>query len=81
MAQIKFRALCSGTVERISQKTGKPYKITSFTEVPTLKSFEVFGDLGLTAHEEVRDYTFEANIVSLGDVKVLAPASASQPKK
>lgn len=74
MAKISFRGVCSGTETRKSKKTGNEYQITTFVEFPTLKPFEVFGDLGLKAHEDVRDYELEANVTGLGNVRVLSPA-------
>lgn len=82
MAQITFKGLCSGTEERISSKSQKPYKITKFVELPSLATFEVFGDLGLPAHEDPREYVFDANVVQLGNVKVkTAGGVAPSPKK
>jgi hypothetical protein len=79
MAKIQFRGVCSGTEERLSKKTGNPYKITKFVEFPSLQTFEVFGDLGLPAHEDVRDYVLEASVTGLGNVKVVSPTVT--PKK
>lgn len=84
MARITFKGLCSGTETRHSTKSNKDYQITKFVEIPSLQSFEVFGDLGLAAHEDVREYVIDASIVQLGNVKVqtaggVAPAPA--PKK
>lgn len=77
MAQISFNGLCSGSVTKTSSKTGKPYTMTTFVELPSLNKFEVFGDLGLVAHSDPRPYILEGNVVSLGNVSVV-PAS---PKK
>ena len=77
MAQIIFNGLCSGSVTKTSGKTGKPYTMTTFVELPSLNKFEVFGDLGLPAHSDARPYVLDGNIVSLGNVSVV-PAS---PKK
>lgn len=70
MAVIKFRGMCSGTQKKVSKSKGTEYSVTTFVEVPSLKPFDVFGDLGLPAHEDVRDYELEANIVQLGNVAV-----------
>ena len=70
MAQITFKGICSGTQAKISTKKGTAYKITSFVEIPSLQKFEVFGDLGLSAHEDARDYVLEAGIVGLQNVVV-----------
>lgn len=80
MAQITFKGLCSGTETKHSNKSGKYYQITKFVEIPSLQSFEVFGDLALAAHEDVREYVLDANIVSLGNVKVKNPASSTSKK-
>jgi len=79
MATITFKGLCSGTDKRHSTKKNTDYTITKFVEVPSLQTFEVFGDLGLPAHDDVREYTIEANVVTLGNVKIIKPAP--QPKK
>jgi hypothetical protein len=79
MAIISFKGICSGTAEKVGQKSGKPYKITSFVEIPSLNKFEVFGDLGLPAHEDARDYVLEAGVVGLSNV-VVKPA-VNSPKK
>lgn len=70
MATITFKGICSGTETKNSKKSGRDYQITKFVEIPSLKSFEVFGDLGLSAHEDVREYVLDAGIVSLSEVKV-----------
>jgi len=70
MASVSFKGICSGTTTKVSTKTGKPYSITTFVEIPSLKRFEVFGDLKLSAHEDAREYVFTADIVQLGGVVV-----------
>jgi len=77
MAQIAFKGICSGTTTKISTKTGKPYSITTFVELPSLKRFEVFGDLKLAAHEDAREYNITADIVQLGNV-VIQPLAAKK---
>lgn len=79
MAKIQFKGLCSGTETKLSKKSGKDYQITKFVEMPSLQTFEVFGDLGLAAHEDVREYVLEANVTGLGNVKVVSPTAS--PKK
>jgi hypothetical protein len=69
MATIKFRGMSSGTQKKVS-KAGKDYAVTTFVEIPSMKSFDIFGDLGIPAHEDVREYEFDANIVQLGNVTV-----------
>jgi len=69
--KVKFRGYCSGTETRMSQKTGKPYQITKFVEVGTLDDLEIFGDLGLVAHEEPRDYEIIGKITGFEFPKVL----------
>lgn len=80
MAQITFKGLCSGTQTRHSNKSNKDYQITSFVEIPSLNKFEVFGNLGLVAHEDVRDYVFDAGVVGLSNV-VVKSAGNNNPKK
>ena len=75
MAKITFRGMCSGTSTKHSKKSGNDYQITSFVEVPSLNKFEVFGDLGLPAHEDVRDYVLEAGITGLSNVVVVSAPS------
>ncbi|MBI5945353.1 MAG: hypothetical protein HY864_13370 [Chloroflexi bacterium] len=79
MATISFKGICSGTNEKVSTKKGTKYKITSFVEIPSLNKFEVFGDLGLSPHDDPREYTFEAGIVGLSNVvvKQASPAKKS----
>jgi hypothetical protein len=77
MAFITFKGICSGTTTKVSTKTGKPYSITTFVEIPSLKRFEVFGDLKLPAHEDARDYAITADIVQLGSV-VVQPSSVKK---
>ena len=79
MAQITFKGICSGTQSKHSTKKNSDYKITAFVEIPSLQKFEVFGDLGLSAHDDVRDYVLEAGIVGLRDVAVKSGSVA--PKK
>jgi len=82
VAKIAFRGLCSGTEKRHSAKKGTDYTITKFVELPSLSTFEVFGDLGLPAHEDSREYVLDANVVSLGNVKVITGSvSVGAPKK
>jgi hypothetical protein len=76
MAKIMFSGLCSGTVTRHSDKSGKDYSITSFVEYPSLQKFEVFGDLGLVAHLEVKDYVLEAGVEKLSFPKVVSAIPA-----
>jgi hypothetical protein len=78
MANITFKGICSGTSTKHSNKSGNDYKITSFVEVPSLNKFEVFGDLGLSAHEDVREYVLEAGITGLNNVIVKAGSVASK---
>jgi len=78
MAQITFKGLCSGTVQKHSEKKGTDYKVTTFVEVPSLKTFDVFGDLGLSAHDDIRDYVLDANVVNLGNVTVKAGGVAQK---
>ncbi len=79
MATITFKGICSGTATKHSNKSGNDYKITSFVEVPSLNKFEVFGDLGLSAHEDVREYVFEAGVTGLSNVVIKSGSVA--PKK
>jgi len=81
MAEIRFKGLCSGSSTKLSSKSGKNYTITSFVELPSLNKFEVFGDLGLPAHEDVREYVIEAGITGLSNVVVKSSGGMNSPKK
>lgn len=70
MAQITFTGMCKGTETKVSSKTNREYKITSFVDMTTFKTFEVFGDLGLQPDTNPREYKLDATIVTLNDVKV-----------
>lgn len=70
MAQVSFRGMCKGTETKTSQKTGNPYKITSFVDMDTFKTFEVFGDLGLSPDTSPKQYVLSAVIGSLNSVTV-----------
>jgi len=78
MARITFKGLCNGTITKTGRTSGKEYQVTSFVEVPSLKNFEVFGDLGLVQNFEVREYTLEADIEGLRNVTVIAGGSAKR---
>ena len=74
MASIKFQGVCSGTVEKISTKTGNPYKVTSFTDYscnPPV-SFQVFGDLGLPQDLVAREWVLEGGVVNVNNIKVVS---------
>ncbi len=79
MAKVIFTGLCGGTVEKVSKKTQKPYKVTSFTDLSGDKmvTFDVFGDLGLSRDMAPREYVFDCQVVSLGQVSVV-PGSAGK---
>ena len=83
MAVIQFRGACSGTVAKHSSKKNVDYSITRFVEYPSLRPIEIFGDLGLGAHEDFRDYVLEADITGLQNVVVhsAAPAAPAAPAK
>lgn len=81
MAKIVFRGMCSGTQTKISKSKGTEYKVTTFVEMPSLQKFDVFGDLGLTAHEDARDYELDATVVNLANVVVKLPTSTPVPPK
>jgi len=78
MATISFKGLCSGTETKHSNKSGKDYQITKFVEIPSLQGFEVFGDLGLSSHDDVREYVLDANVVTLSSVKVKVGAAPTK---
>jgi hypothetical protein len=78
MAEIRFKGICSGTVAKHSAKKNSDYKITTFVEIPSLQKFEVFGDLGLAAHDDAREYVIEGAVISLQNVVVKAPAPAAK---
>lgn len=82
MARIVFTGLCGGTVEKVSSKTGKPYKITDFTDLSgsKMKVFQVFGDLGLPKDLTPKEYVLDASVVSLGDVQVVSGVSGKTAK-
>lgn len=81
MAVIQFRGACSGTVAKHSAKKNVDYSITRFVEYPSLRPIEIFGDLGLVAHEDFRDYVLEADITGLQNVVVHSAAPAVAPAK
>lgn len=68
---LKFRGLCSGTETKISKKSGQPYQITRFVEMPSLKTFEVFGDLGIPVTMEPTDWELQGDIENVSNVQVL----------
>lgn len=76
MAQVSFRGICNGTVERVSQKTGKTYKITQFVEISDagLTTLDVFGDLGLPRDVSIREYRLEARVTGLSGVSIITGA-------
>jgi len=61
--------MCSAAESRHSQRTGKDYFVTTFVESPSLKSFEFFGDFGLVASREDKEYIFEASLSKDGKVE------------
>lgn len=81
MAAVKFRGLCSGTQVKNKRDGSGTYTITRFVEVPSMRPFDVFGDLGLKPSEEVREYEFEATITGLSEVKLVNGANGNQVVK
>lgn len=88
--QIIFDGLCSGTETKHSEKSGKDYQITSFVEMPAMKSFQFFGNFELVASLEVKRYTFEASVGKNGNLEfprlvsvapVPAPLKKNEPVK
>lgn len=61
MAKIIITGMCSGTDKRHSDKSGKDYTLTTFAEIPSMKSIQLFGDFGLPLSTEVKEYVFEAS--------------------
>lgn len=85
MAKIVIVGRCSGTEVRHSNKSGKDYSVTRWSEVPSMKSVELFGDFGLAPSDEVREYVLEAGIKELTFPALVSnnpvPAPAPAPKK
>lgn len=81
MAEIKFKGICSGTQAKTSAK-GNAYQVTTFVELPSLKTFDVFGNLGLVAHDTPVEYVLQGSITAngLSNVTVVSPAPASAKK-
>ena len=75
MAIVTFTGLCGGTAEKVSQKKNT-YKITKFVELPSMTTFEVFGNLGLARSDVPRNYVLEGEITGLNHVVV---RSGSEP--
>lgn len=83
MAKVVFKGMCNGTLEKVSQRTGKPYKITQFVEVTDagMKQFDLFGDLGLPRDLTVREYVIEGTVTGISFPKLVTggvPGSAGQ---
>lgn len=80
MAKIMFLGMCMGTVTKTSQKTGKPYSVTTFTDLSgnDAPSFQVFGDLGLSRDLTPREYVLEGSIVNVNNVSVLPGAAPAK---
>ncbi len=78
MATVTFVGMCGGTLKKHSTKKNVDYFITRFSEFPSLKTFEVFGDLGLSESAVARQYTLEGDIVGMQNVTVRA---GSEPVK
>jgi len=83
MAIVTIKGICSGTAQKVGRESKKPYAITRFVEFPSLRPFDVFGDLGIPASAEVREYVFECDIKEISNVVVVSgpsPASKNNPK-
>ena len=78
MAKIQFRGMCSGSQKKDKRDGSGSYTVTRFVEVPSMQSFDVFGDLGLPASDQVQDYQLDADIVNLRNVKL---SGVPAPKK
>ena len=79
-----FTGMCSGTETKNAKKTGNPYHITTFVEMPAMKSFQLFGDFQLPLSQEVKQYVFEASLSSDGKLEFpklvsVLPAPAVAP--
>lgn len=58
-------AICSGTIEKVSSKTGRPYQMTKFICLDDgARSLMVFGNLGLPRLDTPRDYVIEGDCES-----------------
>lgn len=66
MAQLIVNAMCSGTETKHSSNSGKDYQITTFVEMPSMKSFQLFGDFQLPLSQEVKQYIFETGVDASG---------------
>jgi len=75
---INFRGICSGTETRISRRTGQPYQVTTFVELPSMKLLEVFGDLGLPVTETPVQWSLDATVKQIENVKILSGAVAQK---
>jgi hypothetical protein len=75
--QFTFQGMCSGTETKKAKKTGNDYSITTFVEMPAMKSFQLFGDFQLPMSQEVKQYVFEAALSSDGKLEFPKLISAS----
>jgi len=81
--KVTVNAMCSGSQTKKSQK-GNNYTLTNFVDVDTMRTFSVFGDLGLPADKTPREYVLDGVTVQnfnaesvFGSAKAPAPARAS----
>ena len=81
MAKIIITGLCSGTETKHSAKSGKDYQVTSFAEIPSMKSIQLFGDFGLPLSREVKEYVFEAGVTGLEFPRLISSGADVPPVK
>jgi hypothetical protein len=86
LMQFMFNGMCSGTETKNAKKTGNPYQITTFVELPSMHSFQLFGDFQLPMSQEVKQYVFEAGIGQNGNIEFpklisVNPLAAAAPVK
>lgn len=81
--RFKFTGITTGTEMKISNKSGspKPYHITRFTEIPSLKAFDIFGDLGIQQSMVPTEYELEGDSLGMQNVTVVSGSLASGPSK
>jgi len=68
---LKFKGLTSGTEQKMS-RAGQPYHITKFVEIPSMNTFECFGDLGLPAVVVPTDFELSADVTGVKNVVVIS---------
>jgi len=76
--QLTFQGLCKGTEKKHSTKSNQDYYITKFVELPSMNTFEAFGDLGLPVSLVPTQFVLEAEVVQIRNVSVVSGEKSRQ---